>query len=161
MAGMALLLFSSIHGNYIWYTDCCKVSMSYVMQTPAIFFWIPKRMFHKKQYMPKEILWPGFSFCRPANHIASNNTANYSCPSCTSNKSQLGFVFFFWMNIFQINNYHWTHINYNEKKLDIIGYKPRDWMAFFKILSEIFCHRPMLIYFCTWLKINGLQWYSG
>ena len=31
----------------------------------------------------------------------------------TSNKGKLSFVFFFWMNVFQINNYHWTHINNN------------------------------------------------
>ena len=27
-----LLVFSPIHGNYIWYTDCCKLFMSRVMQ---------------------------------------------------------------------------------------------------------------------------------
>jgi len=41
------------------------------------------------------------------------------------------------MNIFQINNYHWTHINYDEKKLDLIGYKARDWMAFSKSSPKV------------------------
>ena len=27
-----LLVFSPIHGNYIWYTDCCKLFMRHVMQ---------------------------------------------------------------------------------------------------------------------------------
>ena len=52
MADMVLLLFSPIDANYIWYTDCCKVSRSYVMQT----FNTPDMSLHII-YQKKDFFW--------------------------------------------------------------------------------------------------------
>ena len=126
MADMVvLLLFSPIHGNYIWYTDCCKVSMSYVMQTldvaVEIFSQNPNRNLWQNQ---KKSCHRAFPF---ADHIASNNIAD--------EKQQKFCVFLLNENI--LNNYHWAH----KQQWKGIGYKwiqGKGFRCLFQILSESF-----------------------